>query len=106
MPGLNIAIDLGTSTTTAFVQGKGIVFSESTAICYDSYDNEIICVGNSAGEMFEKTPESLTLVRPIIDGIISDFTSTVKILSHFIDKLCKIFLRITCFLSIISYLQS
>ena len=41
MPGLNIAIDLGTSSTTAFVQGKGIVLSESTAICYDAYDNEI-----------------------------------------------------------------
>ena len=53
MPGLNIAIDLGTSSVTAFVQGKGIVFSESTAICYDAYDDEIVCVGNSAGEMFE-----------------------------------------------------
>ena len=89
MPGLNIAIDLGTSTITAFVQGKGIVFSESTAICYDAYDDEVICVGNSAGEMFEKTPESLILKKPIADGIISDFTSTVKILEHFINKLCK-----------------
>lgn len=89
MPGLNIAIDLGTSSVTAFVQGKGIVFSESTAICYDAYDDEIICVGNSAGEMFEKTPESLILSKPISDGIISDFTSVVKILSHYIDKLCK-----------------
>ncbi len=89
MPGLNIAIDLGTSSVTAFVQGKGIVFSESTAICYDAYDDEIVCVGNSAGEMFEKTPESLILKRPISDGIISDFTSVVKILSHYINKLCK-----------------
>ena len=89
MPGLNIAIDLGTSSVTAFVQGKGIVFSESTAICYDAYDDEIVCVGNSAGEMFEKTPESLILKKPISDGIISDFTSVVKILSHYINKLCK-----------------
>ena len=89
MPGLNIAIDLGTSTTTAFVQGKGIVFSESTAICYDAYDNEVVCVGNSAGEMFEKTPESLLLSKPIVYGTINDFSSVVKILSHFIDKLCK-----------------
>lgn len=89
MPGLNIAIDLGTSSVTAFVQGKGIVFSESTAICYDAYDDEIVCVGNSAGEMFEKTPESLILKKPISDGIISDFTSVVKILSHYINQLCK-----------------
>ena len=89
MPGLNIGIDLGTSTTTAFVQGKGIVLSESTAICYDSYDDEVVCVGNKAGEMSDKTPESLKLVKPITDGIISDFTSVVRILSHFIDELCK-----------------
>ena len=89
MPGLNIGIDLGTSTITAFVQGKGIVLSESTAICYDTYDDEVLCVGNKAGEMSEKTPESLNLVKPISDGIISDFTSVVRILSHFIDKLCK-----------------
>ena len=68
MPGLNIAIDLGTSSVTAFVQGKGIIFSESTAICYDAYDNEIICVGNKAGEMFEKAPDSLILKRPVVDG--------------------------------------
>ncbi len=89
MPGLNIAIDLGTSTTTAFVQGKGIVFSESTCICYDAYNEEIVCIGNKAGEMFEKTPESLILKKPVVDGMISDFTSTVRILAGFIDMLCK-----------------
>ena len=89
MPGLNIAIDLGTSTTTAFVQGKGIVFSESTAICYDSYDDEIVCVGNKAGEMSEKTPESLTLKKPIVYGKIQDFSSTVEIIAYHIDRLCK-----------------
>ena len=89
MPGLNIAIDLGTSTTTAFVQGKGIVLSESTAICYDAYDDEIVCVGNTAGEMFEKTPESLILKKPIVYGSIYDFSSTVEIISHYINQLCK-----------------
>ena len=89
MPGLNIAIDLGTSTTTAFVGGKGIIFSESTCICYDAYDNDVVCVGNKAGEMFEKTPESLILRKPIVDGLISDFSSVVTILSVFIDRLCK-----------------
>jgi rod shape-determining protein MreB len=89
MPGRNIAIDLGTNSVTAFVQGKGIVFSESTAICYDAYDNEIICVGNKAGEMFEKAPESLILKKPVVDGIIYDFSATTQILAHFIEKLCK-----------------
>ena len=89
MPGLNIAIDLGTSTTTAFVSGKGIIFSESTSICYDAYNEEIVCIGNKAGEMFEKAPESLILKKPVANGVIYDFTSTVRILAGFIDMLCK-----------------
>ena len=49
MPGLNIGIDLGTDTVTFFVEGKGIVLSESTAICYDAYDDSVIAVGNASG---------------------------------------------------------
>lgn len=89
LPGINIGIDLGTSSTTFFVEGKGIVFSESTAICYDAYDDAIVAVGNAAGEMFDKTPDSLILKRPITDGVISDFSVTAEILSHFLDKICK-----------------
>lgn len=89
MPGINIGIDLGTDTVTVFVEGKGIVLSESTAICYDAYDDSIVAVGNSAGEMFDKTPDSLILKRPITDGVVSDFTVTAQILSHFLDKICK-----------------
>lgn len=89
MPGINIGIDLGTSTTTIFVEGKGIVFSESTAICYDAYDDEIIAVGNPAGEMFDKAPDSLILKKPMTAGIISDFAVTAQILSHFLEKICK-----------------
>ncbi len=89
MPGINIGIDLGTSCITFFVEGKGIVFSESTAICYDAYDDEVIAVGNAAGEMFDKTPDSLILKRPMTDGVISDFSVTAEIISHFLDKICK-----------------
>ena len=54
MPGLNIGIDLGTSTVTAFAEGKGIVLSEATAISYDSFSGDIIAIGNSAMDMTEK----------------------------------------------------
>ncbi len=89
MPGINIGIDLGTDTVTVFVQGKGIVLSEMTAICYDAYDDSVIAIGNAAGEMFDKAPDSLILKRPMTDGVVSDFTVTAQILSHFLDGICK-----------------
>lgn len=89
MPGINIGIDLGTSCITAFVAGKGIVFSEETAICYDTLNNEIVAVGNAAGEMLEKTPDGLLVKKPMNGGVISDFSVIAEILSHFLSKICK-----------------
>ncbi|MDD6011608.1 MAG: rod shape-determining protein [Oscillospiraceae bacterium] len=89
MPGLNIGIDLGTSTVTAFVQGKGIVFSEETAICFDNYDDEIVAIGNAAGEMAQRTPETLRLIKPMSGGVISDFTCVALILEHFLNRICQ-----------------
>ncbi len=88
MPGQNIGIDLGTEKITAFVEGRGIVFSEDNAISYDLYNNEVYAIGNEAGKMLEKTPDALTVKKPIINGVISDFSVMVEILSHFIKKLC------------------
>ncbi len=89
MPGINIGIDLGTSTITAFVEGKGIVFAEDNAICYDVLGNEIVAVGNAAGAMCERTPDSLMLVKPMTNGVISNFTDMTEILSYFIERICK-----------------
>ncbi len=88
MFGQNIGIDLGTEKITAFVEGRGIVFSEDNAIAYDVYNNETYAIGNAAGEMLEKTPEALTVKKPIIGGVISDFSVMTEILSHYIGKLC------------------
>lgn len=88
MPGQNIGIDLGTEKITAFVEGRGIVFSEDNAISYDLYNSEVYAIGNEAGRMLEKTPDALIVKKPIINGVISDFSVMVEILSHFIKKLC------------------
>lgn len=89
MPGLNIGIDLGTNSIKAFVQGKGIVLSEQTAISYDLFNDKIIAIGNAAGEMEDKNPDSILVTRPISNGVISDFSAMTQILSHFIEKICK-----------------
>lgn len=89
VPGLNIGIDLGTSTVTAFAEGKGIVVSEATAISYDSFSGDIIALGNSAMAMTEKAPDSIVPVRPIKSGVISDFSATVEILRAVMEKVCR-----------------
>lgn len=89
MAGYNIGIDLGTGNIKAFVSGRGIVLSEDNAICYDAHSNEFVAMGNDAGAMFGKAPESYVLKRPVSGGVISDFTVQAEILSRFLTKICK-----------------
>ncbi len=89
MAGYNIGIDLGTGNIKAFVSGRGIVLSEENAICYDARSDEFVAMGNAAGEMFGKAPESYVLRRPVSGGVISDFTVQAEILSRFLTKICK-----------------
>ncbi len=89
MPGLNIGIDLGTSTIKFYAQGKGIILSEENALCYDNFTGKAVAIGNSAGDMLDRLPDSLTLKKPVEGGVISDFSVMTEILSHFIKKVCK-----------------
>lgn len=89
MAGYNIGIDLGTSTVTAFVSGRGIVLCEDNSICYDARSDAFVAMGNDAGRMFGKAPDSYVLKRPISGGVISDFTVMAEILSRFLIKICK-----------------
>lgn len=89
MAGYDIGIDLGTSTVTAFVAGRGIVICEDNSICYDARSDEFVAMGNDAGRMFGKAPDSYVLKRPISNGVISDFTVMAEILSRFLIKICK-----------------
>lgn len=88
MPGLNIGIDLGTSTITAFVEGRGIVLCEENAIAYDLYNDGIYAIGNPVAPMIDRTPETIEVKRPIVSGVVSDFSVMTEILSHFIRKMC------------------
>ena len=89
MPGKDIAIDLGTSKIKVYVRGKGIVLSEANAVTYEAGTNEIIAMGNSAGEMKGKLPDTLETVWPVKNGIISDFSVMRQILEAAIEKVCR-----------------
>lgn len=89
MLGTNIGIDLGTTSIVIYVEGKGIVLSEPCAAAYEKSTGRLLAVGKRAGDMFEKTPDTIRVVKPMTNGIVSDFTATKHILRYFLSKICK-----------------
>jgi rod shape-determining protein MreB len=81
-----IGIDLGTANSLVFVPGRGIILEEPSIVAIDSRKNKILAVGSEAKEMLGKTPEYIKAVRPLRDGVITDFEITQVMISYFIKK--------------------
>lgn len=90
MTGLCIGIDFGTSNMTAYVEGKGIVFSRPSVVACDSHNGRIIAYGEEALAMTGRTPSSMKVVRPFCDGVVSDIGVTASMLRDFVDKVCRL----------------
>lgn len=86
--GQDIAIDLGTATILVYVKGKGIVLREPSVVAIDKSTNEVLAVGSEARKMLGRTPGNIVAIRPLKDGVISDYTITEKMLKYFINKVC------------------
>ncbi|MFA5879792.1 MAG: rod shape-determining protein [Candidatus Margulisiibacteriota bacterium] len=84
-----MGIDLGTSNTLVYVKDKGIVINEPSVVAVNTRTNQILSVGNDAKKMIGKTPEHIQAVRPLVEGVVSDFEVTEKMLKYFIDKVHK-----------------
>lgn len=82
----NIGVDLGTSKTLIYVKGKGIVINEPTVVAMNNKTNQILAVGHEAEEMIGKTPSHISAIRPLNNGVISDFEVAEKMLDYFLDK--------------------
>ncbi|ADO44548.1 cell shape determining protein, MreB/Mrl family [Hydrogenobacter thermophilus TK-6] len=82
----NIGIDLGTANTVIYADGKGIVLYEPSIVAIDTRTKRVIAVGREAKEMLGKTPESIQAIRPLRDGVITDFEATQVMLTYFIDR--------------------
>ncbi len=85
----DIAIDMGSCYTRIIVSGEGIALYEPTIFVKDINTGEIIASGNEAREMDGKCPPALKVIRPIRDGVISDFDSTVALLRVFLFRVCE-----------------
>ncbi len=80
----DVAIDLGTANTLVWVRGKGLVVEEPSVVAIDKLSRRIIAVGTEAKRMVGRTPADVVAVRPLRDGVISDFAITEKMLQYFI----------------------
>lgn len=91
MPRNDIGLDLGTATILIYLKGKGIVLQEPSVIAYDKDLEQIVAVGYEAQKMLGRTPDNIVAVRPLREGVISNFELTAQMLKYFIRKVCRNF---------------
>lgn len=82
----DLGIDLGTKNTLVYSSDKGIIINEPSVVAVNVRTDEILAVGDEARRMVGKTPAHIQVVKPLVDGVISDFEVTEKMLRYFIDK--------------------
>jgi rod shape-determining protein MreB len=86
MSGSDIGIDLGTASVLVYIKGKGVVLKEPSVVAFDRDTNKIKAIGEEARLMLGRTPGNIVAVRPLRQGVISDYTVTEKMLKYFIQK--------------------
>lgn len=86
----DIGIDLGTANTLVYVRGKGVVIREPSVVAINKKTKEILAVGEDAKRMVGRTPSHIVAIRPLVDGVISDFEITEAMLKYFFDRVHQI----------------
>lgn len=84
--GLDIGLDLGTASVLIYIKGKGIVLREPSVVAIDKNTDRILAVGEEARKMLGRTPGNIVAIRPLRDGVISDYHITEKMLRYFLNK--------------------
>lgn len=82
----DIGIDLGTANTLVYVRGRGIVINEPSVVAINKKTGDMLAIGKEAQKMVGKTPSHIVAIRPLKDGVISDFEVTEQMLRYFIQK--------------------
>ena len=86
--GTDMGIDLGTATVLVYIKGKGVILKEPSVVAIDRNNNRVLAVGEEARKMIGRTPGNIVAIRPMRDGVISDYDITERMLKHFIKKAC------------------
>ncbi|NLJ79342.1 MAG: Hsp70 family protein, partial [Tissierellia bacterium] len=82
----DLGIDLGTSSILVYIKGRGIVLNEPSVVAIDQNDGKFLAVGEEARQMLGRTPGNIRAIRPMRDGVISDYNITERMLRYFISK--------------------
>ena len=85
----DIGIDLGTAYSLVYVKGRGIVINEPSVVAINKKTKAILAIGDEAKKMVGRTPSHIVAIRPLVDGVVSDFEVTEAMLKYFIDKVHK-----------------
>lgn len=83
-----IGIDLGTANILVYKRGKGVALAEPTVVAISTKNRRVLAVGNEAREMLGRTPGNISAIRPLRDGVIADYSTTLKMLEYLLDKVC------------------
>ncbi|GAA0116857.1 MULTISPECIES: rod shape-determining protein [Clostridium] len=86
--GTDMGIDLGTATVLVYMKGKGVILKEPSVVAIEKNANKVLAVGEEARKMIGRTPGNIVAIRPLRNGVISDYDVTEKMLEHFIKKAC------------------
>jgi rod shape-determining protein MreB len=82
----DVGVDLGTANTLVYLRGKGIVVNEPSVVAVNTKTNQVVAVGSDAKAMLGRTPGHLQAVRPLVDGVVSDFEATEEMLSYLLNR--------------------
>ncbi|MFW6143689.1 MAG: rod shape-determining protein [Patescibacteria group bacterium] len=87
---LDIGIDLGTANTLVYVRGKGVIIREPSVVAIHRKTDTVLAVGSEAKKMVGKTPSNISSIRPLREGVVSDFEATERMLKYFLRKVHQI----------------
>ena len=82
----DIGIDLGTANTLVYVRGKGILINEPSVVAINQRTKQVLAIGDAARKMVGRTPAHIVAIRPLVDGVVSDFEVTEQMLKYFIGR--------------------
>ena len=95
----DIAVDMGTSSTLLFEQGKGVVAREPTVVAVDKFSGKILKIGQDAQKMLGRTPANIVAIHPVSAGVVSDYEITAQMLRELIGRITSFSLFKPCVLA-------
>lgn len=82
----DVGIDLGTANTLVYMRGRGIVVNEPSVVAVNQKTGQVVAIGTEAKAMLGRTPQHITAIKPLVDGVISDFETTEEMISYLLGK--------------------